>query len=142
MDEAQIREQLEIEIKAKLEATLRSEISKELSTKFSREIEEWKEIQASLMEAHQSRVPDGIPVILITAMGPRVLPKFVTEKQRTELNAFRPMWLKFHQQWIDKLPNGRHLITENSGHGIPFEEPELVVNTIRQIIDLTRTPEL
>jgi pimeloyl-ACP methyl ester carboxylesterase len=106
-----------------------------------RQDEEWKQIQASLTQAHQSRVPEGIPVTLITAMGPRVLPSFVTPEQKAELNAFRPMWLKFHQQWIEKLPRGRHLITENSGHGIPFEEPELVVKAIRETIDLARSPQ-
>jgi pimeloyl-ACP methyl ester carboxylesterase len=104
-----------------------------------RQDEEWKEIQASLAEARASRVPPGIPVVLITAMGPRVLPDFVTEKDRQELKTFRPVWLKFHQEWVKKIPNGRHLITENSGHGIPFEEPELVVRTIREVVEQTRS---
>jgi pimeloyl-ACP methyl ester carboxylesterase len=47
--------------------------------------------------------------------------------------------LKFHQEWIDKISTGRHLITENSGHGIPFEEPELVVRTIREVVEKARS---
>jgi pimeloyl-ACP methyl ester carboxylesterase len=108
-------------------------------TKPKRQDEEWKEIQASLVEAHESHVPPGIPVVLITAMGPRVLPDFVTEKDRQELKTIRPVWLKLHQEWIDKISTGRHLITENSGHGIPFEEPELVVRTIREVVEKARS---
>jgi pimeloyl-ACP methyl ester carboxylesterase len=103
-----------------------------------RQDEEWKEIQASLAEAHESRVPPGVPVVLITAMGPRVFPDFITEKDRQELKTIRPVWLKFHQEWIDKISTGRHLVTENSGHGIPFEEPELVVRTIREVVEQAR----
>jgi pimeloyl-ACP methyl ester carboxylesterase len=102
--------------------------------------EEWNDIQASLAEAHESRLPPGVPVVLITAMGPRVLPSFVTEKQKDELRTLRPMWLKFHNEWIEKITNSQHIITENSGHGIPFEEPELVINTIRRVVEQTRQP--
>jgi pimeloyl-ACP methyl ester carboxylesterase len=96
---------------------------------------EWKDIQASLTEAHESRVPAGIPVIVITAMGPRVFPAFVTEKQKQDMNLIRPMWLKFHEDWVKTIPNGRHIITENSGPGIPFEEPKLVIKTIREVVE-------
>jgi pimeloyl-ACP methyl ester carboxylesterase len=100
-----------------------------------RKDDEWKDIQASLTEAHESKVPEGIPVTLITAMGPRVFPSFVTEKQKEEIKTFRPVWLKFHQEWVDKLPNAWHIITEESGHVVPFEEPELVIRTIQQTVE-------
>lgn len=101
--------------------------------------QEWLEIQASLTQAHESRVPPGIPVLLITAMGPRVFPSFVTEEQKKEFKTFKPMWLKFHQEWLDKLPNAQHIITDNSGHGVPFEEPELVIHAIRQVVEQVRS---
>lgn len=96
---------------------------------------EWQEVQATLEEAQQSSVPPGIPVVLVTAMGPRKLPSFLTEKEKEELRTLRPVWLKFHQDWLDRIPNGRHVITQNSGHGIPFEEPELVVRLIREVVE-------
>ena len=99
---------------------------------------EWKDIRATLVQAHESRVPAGVPVTLITAMGPRVLPSFVSEQHRQDLRTLRPMWLEFHNQWMEKIPNSQHLITENSGHGIPFEEPQLVIKVIRQAVEQTR----
>jgi pimeloyl-ACP methyl ester carboxylesterase len=105
-----------------------------------RQDEEWKEIQASLTQARQSRVPEGLPVILITAMGPRVFPKSMTEKQKEEFRAMKQMWLKFHNDWLNSLSNGEHVVTEKSGHGVPFEEPDLVVRAIRQVVEKTRGP--
>jgi pimeloyl-ACP methyl ester carboxylesterase len=105
-----------------------------------RQDEEWKEIQASLTQARQSRLPEGIPVVLITAMGPRVFPKSMTEKQKEEFRAMKQMWLKFHNDWLNSLSNGEHVVTEKSGHGVPFEEPDLVVRAIRQVVEKTRGP--
>jgi pimeloyl-ACP methyl ester carboxylesterase len=99
--------------------------------------EEWKDIQTSLAEAHESQLPPEIPVIVITAMGPRVLPSFATEEQKQEMSIIKPMWLKFHDEWVKTIPNGQHIITKNSGHSIPFEEPELVIKTIRDVVDRT-----
>jgi pimeloyl-ACP methyl ester carboxylesterase len=100
--------------------------------------DEWKEIQASLAEAHESAVPPGIPVVLITAMGPRVLPSFATEQQKKDFRELRPMWSKFHDEWVAKLPNGKHLITQDSGHMVPFEQPQLIVDEIRKMVSQSR----
>jgi pimeloyl-ACP methyl ester carboxylesterase len=96
--------------------------------------EEWKDIMASLAEAHESRVPAGIPVTLITGMGPRVLPDFVSEKDKEEFKVTRPVWLKFHTEWLEKIPNAKHIVTEDSGHMVPFEQPELVVQAVRELV--------
>ena len=101
--------------------------------------DDWKLIQAGLTEAHESRVPEGIPVVLITGMGPRVLPSFVTEKQKQEYRTNHQMWLKFHEEWLANVPNGQHIITENSGHDVPFVEPELIVNAIHGIVEQAKS---
>ena len=100
---------------------------------------DWKDFQASLAQAHESRVPEGIPVVLITATVLHVLPIFLTAKQKELFNEFMPMWLKFHKEWVEKLPNGQHIITNNSGHSVAFEEPELIVRVIRQMVEQAKT---
>jgi pimeloyl-ACP methyl ester carboxylesterase len=103
-----------------------------------RKDEEWKEIQASLTQAHESRVPPGIPIVLITGMGPREFPRFVMEEQKKEYRAMKQVWLKYHQEWVNKLPSAQHTITEKSGHGVPFEEPELIIQEIRKVVEQAR----
>lgn len=100
--------------------------------------DEWKDIMASLAEARQSRLPTGIPVTLITAMGPRELPDFISEKDKEDMRATRQVWLKFHNEWMEKIPNAQHIVTEDSGHMVPFEQPELIVSAIRQIVEQAR----
>jgi len=72
-------------------------------------------------------------------MGPRVFPSFVTEKQKQEYRASHQLWLKYHAEWLKKVPNGQHIITENSGHDIPFQEPELIIRVIRQMVEQARS---
>jgi pimeloyl-ACP methyl ester carboxylesterase len=102
--------------------------------------DDWKLIQDGLTEARESRVPKGIPVVLITGMGPREFPSFVTEKEKQEYRTIHPMWLKFHNEWLAQVPNGQHIITENSGHDVPFSEPELIIQAIRQMVEQTKGP--
>jgi hypothetical protein len=66
----------------------------------------------------------------------RRLPSFATEKQKEEMTkTIQPMFLKFHDEWIATIANSQHIVTKDSGHGIPFEEPELVINSIRQVVE-------
>jgi pimeloyl-ACP methyl ester carboxylesterase len=86
-----------------------------------RDNDEWKDIMVSLNEAHESHVPSRIPITLITAM------KMPDETWRDAL-------LKFHQEWVEKFPNGKHIVAEKSGHMVPFEQPELVIQAVRQVV--------
>lgn len=110
------------------------------TNRVERQDQEWKDMQASLAEAHESQVPKDIPVVLITAMGPRVIPDFVTEQQKQDLKILRPMWLQFHNEWLAKIPNSKHVVTEDSGHMVPFEQPELIIGELRRMVEQTRRP--
>ena len=39
------------------------------------------------------------------------------------------------------LPNARHVIAEESGHGVHVEQPELVIEAIRQVVEAVRDPD-
>lgn len=39
------------------------------------------------------------------------------------------------------VPNARHVIAHNSGHNIHQDQPELVIEAIRQVVDAVRDPE-
>jgi pimeloyl-ACP methyl ester carboxylesterase len=93
---------------------------------------------ATLAQARASRIPAGTPVVLISGMGPREIPGFLPADLKAEVQkdqqTFYPAKLRFHRQWTDKIPTAKLIITKNSGHGIPFEEPELIVDAIRQVV--------
>jgi pimeloyl-ACP methyl ester carboxylesterase len=98
---------------------------------------------ATFAQASKSHIPAGIPVLLISGMGPLEIPGFLPAELKKEVQKDQkilyPAKLRFHQAWVDKIPGGRLIVTKSSGHGIPFEEPELVVSCIRKMIEQLNT---
>jgi pimeloyl-ACP methyl ester carboxylesterase len=43
-----------------------------------------------------------------------------------------------HEDWIGKVPGGKHVIVENSGHFIQAEKPQVVIDAIRQVVEQVR----
>ena len=98
------------------------------------ELESWPDI---LDQSRASLVPSGIPVFLIDAVSPLEVP-FATEAIRTLRMKNRPEIeadsLEY-QRWLSTFSGGRLVVTNHSGHNVPIEQPELVVATIRQVVD-------
>jgi hypothetical protein len=44
-----------------------------------------------------------------------------------------------HDEWFRRSHNGIHLVTTGSGHAMQAQEPELVVEAIRFVLDRVRT---
>jgi pimeloyl-ACP methyl ester carboxylesterase len=42
------------------------------------------------------------------------------------------------RQLLRFSPQSRHIIASNSGHWIQFDEPDLVISTIRDVVDRAR----
>lgn len=92
------------------------------SAKDEAEQNEFASTYVSLDQARAAALPK-CPLTLITAMRP-----FGEMDPR-----LRPQWLSAHKRWIARIPGARHIVTERSDHGIIWEEPDLVVNTIRDM---------
>ena len=96
----------------------------------------------TLAQAGESLVPPNVPVFLIHVMFPwgrHPFPsKDLDEIQKTQMPRVA-VRLKFHKEWVDQVPGAKLIITEKSSHGgINFEEPELVVRTIVEAIEIAR----
>jgi pimeloyl-ACP methyl ester carboxylesterase len=91
--------------------------------------DEWGCSWASLDQARAARLSPGLPVALITC---------TRHDRSTLMGQLMPIWLDAHRNWLRGVPGSRHVVTGKSGHGIVFEEPELVVETIREVIDRGR----
>jgi pimeloyl-ACP methyl ester carboxylesterase len=88
-------------------------------------------------ESRASRVPSGVPVFLINAISPIDVP-FTTEavramrlKNRPEIEADSVE----HRRWLSTFSGGHLVVTRQSGHNVPIEQPDLVVTTIRQAVE-------
>ncbi len=84
---------------------------------------EWAGIDEAYAQARAAKLPAGIPVTLITAG--------LQENVPAEARA---AWIEKHNEWIAKVPRGKHLFAEKSGHFIQLQEPIMVINAIREIV--------
>lgn len=91
--------------------------------------DESAEVNTSYQQARAAKVPDGVPVILLTAMKDDTMPA-----------AVRRVWVEKHDEWITKVPGGKHIKVENSGHFIQGEQPQVVIDAIKQAVTQAKKP--
>ena len=48
------------------------------------------------------------------------------------------IWQQWQADLASRSSNGKQIIAEKAGHGIQNDEPELVVNAIRQVVEATQ----
>ncbi len=70
-----------------------------------------------------------MPITVVTGT------KFIDDPLRIET---LPVWTASHAKWVKSLPQGRHVLAPDSGHGVQVEKPELVINLIRETVDGAR----
>ncbi|MCP2045287.1 alpha/beta fold hydrolase [Pontibacter sp. HSC-36F09] len=70
-----------------------------------------------------------VPALVLTSVQKRANPElFLHQPKGVEV------WRKLHNDFFSQFTSGAHVITANSGHNIHREEPELVINAIRQVV--------
>jgi pimeloyl-ACP methyl ester carboxylesterase len=52
------------------------------------------------------------------------------------------IWRELHAELAQMAPGGRHIIAETSGHDIPQEQPQLVVEAIQAVVAAARDPSV
>ena len=52
------------------------------------------------------------------------------------------MWPEFQQELAAQLPNSTHIIAEKSGHFIQKDQPQLVIDAIREMVNGVRDTTL
>jgi len=100
---------------------------------------ELEALPTTLEQARTSQLPRGIPVFLIDAVSPVEVPfasdaiRQVRLNQRAEIAAESVSY----RAWIETIPEGRLIVTHDSGHTVAQEQPRIIVEAIRQVIELT-----
>lgn len=88
--------------------------------------------QAGTVEGLQP-LPD-IPIAVITSMKSDSTARYVNGTARGH-----EIWRDLHDEWFRRSRNGIHLETTRSGHGIQADEPQLVIDAIRFVLDRVRS---
>jgi pimeloyl-ACP methyl ester carboxylesterase len=95
----------------------------------SAEIRETVRIQASGRVEGMRPLPD-IPIAVITSMKSDETSRYINGTARGH-----EVWRSLHDEWFRRSRNGIHIVTTRSGHGIQADEPELVLQAIRFVLD-------
>jgi pimeloyl-ACP methyl ester carboxylesterase len=97
-------------------------------------------VRETVEQARRSRIPPGVPLVLIDAVGQREVPfatgaiRELRAKNRLEMDAES----RAYKAWLDTIPGARLIVTHDSGHNVPIEQPQLVIETIREIVRTAR----
>lgn len=93
-------------------------------------------VRETVDEARRSQISSGVPLVLIDAVSPRDVP-FATAAVRQLRDQNRPeidAESRAYKAWLDTIPGARLVVTHDSGHNVPIEQPELVVETVREVV--------
>jgi len=88
---------------------------------------EYAAVDTSYALARAAKVPEGIPVVLLTA----------TEDESMPAEA-RKVWIEKHKEWLATVPGSKHVIVEKATHFIQAQQPALVIETIKQVVKPVR----
>lgn len=102
----------------------------------------WKTIideNAALKEtAEQVRATGSLgnlPLVVLTATGPKRWPGWPPDFPAEPL---REKWMQMQKELLKLSSNSTHMLAEKSSHFIQFDQPELIVKAVRQVVDEVR----
>jgi pimeloyl-ACP methyl ester carboxylesterase len=99
-----------------------------------------EEVNRRFREAGVESTAPSNSRVFIEALGKRpwrgTIPLVVlTRGKPPEIAARHPIWLELQRDWVTRSPNAKQIIAANSGHYIHNDEPQLVVNAVRSVVE-------
>ncbi len=94
-------------------------------------------VRETVEQAQASAIPPRVLLVLIDAVSPLEVP-FATNAIRQLRAEQRPdiaAESRAYKKWLDTILSARLIVTHDSGHNIPIEQPDLVVETIRGVVE-------
>ena len=98
------------------------------------ETRETMRIQAAGEVEGMKPLPD-MPLAVLTSMRVDPTARYVNGTARGH-----EAWREMHDEWFHRSTNAIHIVTTKSGHAIQDQEPDLVVQAIRFVLDRVHAP--
>jgi len=76
-----------------------------------------------------------LPLVVLTATGPTWWPDLPPDFPVQE---FKQMWLQLQKKLTNLSKNSTQLFAEQSSHFMQFDQPQLIVEAIRQVVETAR----
>ena len=96
------------------------------------ETRETMRIQAAGTVEGLTPLPD-LPLAVLTSMQASPHPAYVNQSVRGH-----EVWRDLHEEWARRSHYAEHVVTDRAGHGIQDDQPQLVIDAIRFVLDRVR----
>jgi pimeloyl-ACP methyl ester carboxylesterase/aminoglycoside phosphotransferase (APT) family kinase protein len=85
----------------------------------------------------------NVPVVVITA-GKQVIPAQgpCGSYTQDEVDMINKTWFELQADLVTKSSESKQIIAEYSGHNIPYEQPEIIVDAVREMVDKLKKKSL
>ncbi len=109
-------------------------LASQQTTKFIKTVcQEWVKFKESTQQLKAITKPLEIPMTVITAGKPLSTEMGLTQEYIDETNR---MWPILQKDLATKSSRGKHIIAEKSGHMIPHEQPDIIVDAVRDMLGI------
>ena len=101
---------------------------------------------SSLAQVEAMQAPPDVPAVVITATAPVSIPEEYREEAEAagmteeRLRALQQRKFQLHAHLAAQLPQGEHVLAEESHHFVYRDQPDLVVDEIVRLVEQIRTP--
>ena len=95
-------------------------------------------LEESEVQVRDARSLPEVPLIVIVHGDARQDPHLIPAGWPGEV--LDPIWQELVAKQAELVPGGRLVVAEQSDHGIPFVQPELVVDAVREGVEAVRDP--
>jgi pimeloyl-ACP methyl ester carboxylesterase len=103
--------------------------------------DEMKVSLQSCQQAIAAKPLPAVPIILLAAGQPTVFLE-VTATLSPDMRALNKLMKEWriadYQKWVDATPGAKLVVAKHSGHNIQTEDPQIVINSIREVIQKSR----
>jgi pimeloyl-ACP methyl ester carboxylesterase len=91
-----------------------------------------------MADAAAKQALHSIPLIVISRAKPVTLPP--NPPAAFSADGFEKAWRAGQDKLAGLLPHTPHVIAENSDHYIQVEQPDLVIDAVRRVVEAVRDP--
>lgn len=86
--------------------------------------------QSAMQVARNGAIPD-VPLVIVTRGRPEWYGDLTQEKREKD-------WVNLQHELYKLSPNSQHMFAHKSGHNIPLEQPEIIVDALTNVLRQTR----
>ena len=100
--------------------------------------QEMEAFPEDIKQANGPTTLDELPIVVLTQGKPLDVADYPEGSNLEALEEFRSTWLELQTELANLSTDSQHVIAEKSGHVIQFQQPELVIKAVKDIVAKVR----